>query len=46
MDFVKMDKGLYGQKVESVTPPTILCQFLWMVAMNDLPMSEKGEIMG
>ena len=24
----------------------IVCQFLWMVAMNDLPMSEKGVKMG
>ena len=32
--------------VESVASSTIMCQCLWMVAANDLPMFEKGVMMG
>ena len=39
------DKGLDGLIVESVVSLAIVCQFLCMVVMNDLPMSEKGVIM-
>ena len=32
--------------VESVASSAIMCQCLWMVAANDLPMFEKGVMMG
>ena len=32
--------------MESVVSSSIACQFSWMVAMNDLPLSEKGLLMG
>ena len=41
LDFVYADKGLDGQISKSVAPSAIAFQFLWMVAMNDFPMSEK-----
>ena len=40
--FVQLDKGLDGQIVGSVVLQAIVCQFLYMVVVNDLPMSEKG----
>ena len=43
--FVQVDKGLDGQIVESVVSEAIVSQFLYMVAVNDLPMSEKGVAM-
>ena len=39
-------KGLYGQMVESVVLLVTMCQFLCMMAVTCLPMSEKGVIMG
>ena len=44
--FVQVDKGLDGQIVESVVSQAIVCQFLYMVVVNDLPMSEKGVTVG
>ena len=44
--FVQVDKGLGGQIIESVVSQAIACQFLYMVVVNDLPMSEKGVAMG
>ena len=41
-----VDKGLEGQIVESTVSKTIVCQFLHMVVVNDLPMSQKGVTMG
>ena len=32
--------------VESTEPSAIVCQCLWMVAANNLPMFEKGVMMG
>ena len=32
--------------VESVASSKIVCQCLWMVAVNDLPMFKKGVMMG
>ena len=32
--------------VESVVSSAIMCQYLWMVAANDLDMFEKGDMMG
>ena len=39
-------KGLDGQMVESVVLLVTMCQFLCMMAVACLPMSEKGVIMG
>ena len=39
-------KGLDGQMVESVVLLLTMCQFLCMMAVACLPMSEKGVIMG
>ena len=44
--FFFADKGLDDQIVETVASLAIVCQFLWVVAVNDLSMSEKGVIMG
>ena len=41
-----VDKGLEGQIVESTVSKAIVCQFLDMVVVNDLPMSQKGVTMG
>ena len=38
--------GLDGQMVESVASSAMMCQCLWMVAANDVPMFEKGVMMG
>ena len=46
LDFVQADKGLDGQIVESMVSLAITHQFLYMVVVNDLPMSEKGVTMG
>ena len=32
--------------VESVASLAVICQCLWMVAANDLPLFEKGVMMG
>ena len=40
------DKSFDGQMVESVVSLAIVCQFLCMVAVNSLPVSEKGVTMG
>ena len=37
---------LDGQIVESVVSLAIMCQLLCIVAVNSLPMSEKGVLMG
>ena len=37
---------LNGQMVESVVSLAAMCQFLCMMAVSCLPMSEKGVIMG
>ena len=34
-----------GQIVERVASLGIVCQFLWMMIVNNLPMWEKGVIM-
>ena len=39
------DNDLDGQMVESVVSLATMCQFLCMMAVNCLPMSEKGFIM-
>ena len=44
--FGKADKGLDNQMVESVMSLTTLCQFLCIIALSSLPMSEKGVTMG
>ena len=44
--FVQVDKGLDGQIVESVVSQEIVCQFLYMLVVNDLSMSEKGVTVG
>ena len=44
--FGKADKGLDGQMVESVMSLTTLCQFLCIIALSSLPMSEKGVTIG
>ena len=44
--FVQVDKGLDGQIVENKVSQATVCQFLYMVVVNDLPMSEKGVTMG
>ena len=44
--FVQVDKGLDGQIVETVVSQVIVCQFLHVVVVNDLLMSEKGVTMG
>ena len=36
--FVYTDKGLVGQIVESMVSQAIVCQFLYMMVVNDLPM--------
>ena len=41
-DFVQVGKGLDDQIVESLVSQAIVCQFLYMVVVNDLPMPEKG----
>ena len=46
VDLVQADKGLDGQTVENVMSLAIVCQFLCIVAVNSLPMSAKGIIMG
>ena len=43
LDFEWADKGLDGQIAESVASTAITCQFLCIVAINDLPMSAKRE---
>ena len=45
-NFVQVVKGLDAQIVESMVSQAIVCQFLHMVVVNDLPMSEKGVTMG
>ena len=45
LDLVWADKGLDGQMVESVLPLIIWCQFLCIVAVSSLHMSEKGVTM-
>ena len=49
--FVQSEQGwiwcrLNGQMVESVVLLATMCQFLCMMAVSCLPMSEKGVIMG
>ena len=44
--FVQVDKGLDGQIVGSVVSQEIVCQFLYMLVVNDLSMSEKGVTVG
>ena len=49
--FVQSEQGwiwcrLNGQMVESVVLLGTMCQFLCMMAVSCLPMSEKGVIMG
>ena len=46
LDFVQTDRSLDSQMVESVASSEIVCQCLWMVAVNDLPMFKKGVMMG
>ena len=41
-----MEKGLDSQIVESLVSQAVVCQFLYMVVVNDLPVSEKGVTMG
>ena len=38
--------NVWMAKLESVVSLAIVCQFLYTVAVNSLPMSEKGVIMG
>ena len=45
MDLVSAEKGLDDQMVESVVSFATMCQFLCMMAVSCLPMSEKGFIM-
>ena len=45
MDLVYADNDLDGQMVESVVSLATMCQFLCMMAVSCLPMSEKGFIM-
>ena len=45
-DFVQVGKGLDDQIVESLASQAIVCQFLYMVVVNDLPMPEKGVTIG
>lgn len=42
LDLVHADKRLDGQIVESVVSLAIMCRFLCIVAVNNLPMSENG----
>ena len=44
--FVLVDKGLEGQIVESMVSQTIVCHSLYMVVVNDLPMSEYVFVCG
>ena len=44
--YIQVDKGLDGQIVESMVSQAIVCQFLYMVVVNDFSMSEKGVTMG
>ena len=44
--FVQVDKVLDGQIVETVVSQANVCQFLYMVVVNDSPMSEKEVTMG
>lgn len=46
LDFELPDKGLDGQIAKIVASSAIVYQFLCAVAINDLPLSEKGVIMG
>ena len=46
LDLVQADKGLDGQIVESVVSLAIVCQFLYIVTVNSLPMSEEAVMMG
>ena len=46
LDLVLADKGLDCQMVESVVSLAIWCQFLCIIAVSSLPMSEKGVTMG
>ena len=39
-------KGLDGELVETMVSQAIMCQFLFVVVVNDLPMSEKRLTMG
>ena len=43
---MQADKGLDGQMVENVVSLATMCQFMCMMAVNCLPMSEKGVIIG
>ena len=43
---VLVDKGLEGQIVESMVSQTIVCHSLYMVVVNDLPMSENVFVCG
>ena len=36
--FVYIDKGLVGQIAESMVSQAIVCQFLYMMVVNDLPL--------
>ena len=44
--FVQVDKSSDGHIVESMVSQAIVCQFLYMVVVNDFSMSEKGVTMG
>ena len=46
LDLVQADKLLDGQIVESVVSLALMCRFLCIVDVNNLPMSEKGVKMG
>ena len=46
LDLVKTDNGLDGQMVESVVSSTIWSQFLCIVTVSSLLLSEKGVTMG
>ena len=45
VDLVQADESLDGQTVENAVSLAIVCQFLCIVAVNSLPMSEKVVIM-
>ena len=46
LDLAQADKGLDDQVLENVVSLEKLCQFLCMIAVSCLPMSEKGVTMG
>ena len=45
LDFEQVDKGLDSKIVKSMASSTVVCQFLCIVATNDLPIPGKGVIM-